>query len=174
MFQAVQPSNRLIATDSPVRKYLVRQKAVDRFFYEPMADKPGQTPSSVKNSDTSCMQLSHMASSRTLSTMDTQRVKKIRVKVLEQGPLKSLTGDLKRAEEDRLISYLAQRTQNERSKFHNQNGQNGRSIGSESSSDDEGMGSGESSASSPEKTNTMNSDSVKQKSKIISKIQSYF
>ena len=137
-FQALQPCNRVISTDTPDRKYLLRQEAVDRSLY----DKLGQAPRPVNTSDARCNQLPHKSKSR-----DATHVKQVRVKMLGQRPVKHMKSYSKRVNEDR---NLSQREQNTRSNFHDPNGWNNHSLSSDSSSDDEGIGSGGSLASSPD------------------------
>ena len=147
------------ASEIPVlgnRKYLLRQKSVDTSVYEPLYDKLDQTPASGKSSETRCLQLTHRAHIGSHKSMQKPSAQRVGVKMLEQGPGKNMFGDLQSTEEDKLLSYLTQtinkpqQAQQNRSKFHDQNGH---SFGSESTSEDEGLGSGESLASSPDKTN---------------------
>ena len=132
--QALQPRNPLTGTDTPDRKYLIRQESVDRSLY----DKLGQAPRPVNTSDARCIQLPH-------KSRDTTHVKQMRAKLVGQETVKHIKFDLKRV---KVNCNLSQRAKKVRGKFPN--GWNNHSFSSESSSDDEGIGSGGSLASSPD------------------------
>ena len=135
-FRALQPRNPVTGTDTPVRKHLLRQKAVDRSLY----DKLGQAPRPVNTMDARCIQIPHKSKSR-----DATCVKLMRGKLVGQETVKHIKFDLKRVN-----CNLSQRATKIGGKFLDPNGWNSHSLSSESSSDDEGIGSGGSLGSSPD------------------------
>ena len=159
-FQSLLPCNGSVATETPNRKFLIRQKAVDRSLSEPLFDTllGQQASSSVRSAELLCMQLTPSLSpiKTKLNSTDTTRDKR---QSREQKPVKSdaLDGDLMRVEDSKQINYINHRTEH----FHKQNGHH---WGSDTSSDDEGLGSGESLASSPEKSEMISVKRVKKNS----------
>ena len=133
----MQPSPDVNTAKAPARKYLVRQKAVDRRFYDPLSDKLGQEPHHVKNKDINYMQLSPHSLDTTQQSKGSAR---------GQGARRIIAGDLQGTEQDTLVNSLAQRTENNKSKIPIENVL---ITTCESDSEDEGLGSGDSLGSSP-------------------------
>ena len=164
LFQSLLPCNGSVATETPNRKFLIRQKAVDRSLSEPLFDTllGQQASSSVRNAELRCMQLTPSSSpikTKLLSTETTRDKRQSR----EEKPAKSdaLDSDLMRVEDSKQINYIARRTEFSAKHFHKQNGHH---WGSDTSSDDEGLGSGESLASSPEKSEMISVKRIKKNS----------